>query len=91
MTLEQEFNRRQDPTALARAVALRIVRYRTDLGLTQVQLASRTGMTQPAIARLESGRHKPTIKTLEQVTTGTTLKFTVRVAAGASYLEEPER
>lgn len=35
--------------------------------MTQVQLAERTGTTQPAIARLEGGRGRPTLQRLSDI------------------------
>lgn len=35
-------------------------RLRISLGLTQAELADIMGMTQPAVARIESGERKPT-------------------------------
>ncbi len=40
---------------------------RLTLGLSQVELASRAGMTQPALSRLESGGVIPTIPLLERI------------------------
>jgi transcriptional regulator with XRE-family HTH domain len=40
---------------------------RKHAGLSQVELAERTGMTQPAIARLERGLVSPTVMTLDRV------------------------
>ncbi len=40
---------------------------RLDAGLTQQQLADRTGSTQPAIARLEAGTCLPTLPRLEKI------------------------
>ncbi len=51
-------------TALARAVALRVLAYRTEHRLSQRALAVQIGMKQPQIARLETGEHNPTIDTL---------------------------
>ena len=48
---------------LARA----IIRLRMDQGLTQGQLAAKTGTTASAIARLEAGRHKPNVETLRKI------------------------
>lgn len=49
--------------ALARMVIARRIRY----GLTQGQLAARMGTSVPAISRLESGQHLPSLATLERV------------------------
>lgn len=49
--------REWERTALARAVAARVIAYRAEHGLSQTALAGRLGMTQPALARLESGEH----------------------------------
>ena len=65
--LEPEFG-------LARA----LIEARAKAGLTQDQLARRMKTTQSVIARLESGRTKPSTQTLERVAdaTGTRLKIT---------------
>jgi DNA-binding XRE family transcriptional regulator len=36
-------------------------------GLTQAELAERAGVPQPNIARLESGKHQPTLELLRRV------------------------
>ena len=40
---------------------------RTDLGLTQAELAERAGMTQPQLSRLESGGATPTVPLLARL------------------------
>lgn len=40
---------------------------RSQIGLSQAELAARVGTSQPAIARLESGDTNPTIATLQRV------------------------
>lgn len=59
--------------ALARAV----IAARVTAGLTQEQLAQRMDTTQSVIARLESGRTRPSTQTLERLATatGTRLKI----------------
>jgi ribosome-binding protein aMBF1 (putative translation factor) len=59
--------------ALARAV----IEARVHAGLTQEQLAQKMDTTQSVIARLESGRTKPSTQTLERLAsaTGTRLKI----------------
>ncbi|HUE21332.1 MAG TPA: helix-turn-helix transcriptional regulator [Bryobacteraceae bacterium] len=48
---------------------------RNRAGLTQEQLAQKMGTTQPVVARLESGRSRPSMGTLERLadTTGSRL------------------
>ena len=60
--------------ALARAV----IDARLTAGLTQEQLAQRMDTTQSVIARLESGRTRPSTQTLERLAdaTGTRLRIT---------------
>jgi transcriptional regulator with XRE-family HTH domain len=44
----------------------RLLRYaRNAMGLSQRELADRAGVPQPAVARIESGRTRPRIDTLE--------------------------
>jgi len=79
---DPEFRQEWDRGAFAREVAIRVVRYRTDRGLTQAQLAKAVGMTQPVIARLESGDQAPSLATLARITAGTGISFHLDVADG---------
>jgi transcriptional regulator with XRE-family HTH domain len=56
---DPEYRREWKRTALARAVAVKVISYRAEHGLSQTALAERLKMTQPAVARLESGQHNP--------------------------------
>ncbi len=60
---------------LARADAF--IRVLAEAALTQAQLAGRIGTTQAVIARLKSGRVKPSTRTLERFAeaTGTRLRI----------------
>ena len=64
---------------LARAV----IDARVTAGLTQEQLAKRMETTQSVIARLESGRTRPSTQTLERLAaaTGTRLRISFEHAA----------
>jgi len=44
---------------------------RNRAGLTQQELARRMGTTQPVVARLESGRVRPSMRTLERLAKAT--------------------
>jgi ribosome-binding protein aMBF1 (putative translation factor) len=67
---------------LARAV----ISARVKAGLTQEQLAQRMETTQSVIARLESGRNRPSTQTLERLAaaTGTRLKISFEPATSRS-------
>lgn len=65
---------RLDPfEAIARQVILR----RGELGLTQKELAERVGTSHSAISRLESGRRRASIATLERVSEALGLRLVV--------------
>jgi transcriptional regulator with XRE-family HTH domain len=60
---KQEYER----TKFANDVALKVLAYRTEHGMSQTKLARKLGMRQPNIARLESGEHEPTLSTLRRL------------------------
>ena len=68
-----------DRTALARAVAVKLTQYRAEHQLSQTSLARKLGMKQPAIARLESGEHNPSIDTLWKLAAGLGIEFHIDV------------
>jgi transcriptional regulator with XRE-family HTH domain len=81
---DPEFRAVWERTALARAVALAIVRYRGDHGLSQRDLAQRLEMKQPQVARLELGEVNPSIETLMRLASRLGIEFTIDVRpAGA--------
>lgn len=59
------------------ALAREIIRARADAGLSQQELARKMATTQSAVARLESGRHLPSMTTLKKLAeaTGTHLSI----------------
>ena len=73
-----EYDALEDEFALATA----LIEARTRAELTQAEVAARMGTTQAVIARLESGRTKPSTRTLERFAraTGTRLRI---------HLEQP--
>ena len=71
--------REHERTRLANDVAIRVIRYRVDHGLSQAALARQLGMRQPHIARLEAGDHEPSLTMLARLSTGLGLDFSVEV------------
>jgi transcriptional regulator with XRE-family HTH domain len=52
-------------------LASAMIHARNGAGLTQQELARRMGTTQPVVARLESGRARPSLRTLERLARAT--------------------
>jgi ribosome-binding protein aMBF1 (putative translation factor) len=63
------------------ALASVLIDTRLKAGLTQEQLAERMHTTQAVIARLESGRVKPSTRTLERFATATGTKLRIHFEA----------
>jgi DNA-binding XRE family transcriptional regulator len=74
---DPEFRAEWERLAPARAIANSLISYRADHGLTQTALGRLLGMSQPAIARLETGDHLPTLETLLKLTGRLGLEFHV--------------
>ncbi len=81
---DPEFRAEWERTAVARAVALAIVRYRAEHDLSQRELAERLGMKQPQVARLELGEVNPSIDTLLRVASKLGIEFTIDVRPAGS-------
>ena len=63
-----------------------LIEARTSAGLTQAQLAERMQTTQSVVARLESGRARPSTRTLEKIAqcTGTRLRISFEPSGASS-------
>ncbi len=77
---EPAFRAEWERTALARAVALRVLGYRLDHDQTHAELARQLGMRQSAIARLELGEHNPSVETLSRLSSVLGMEFLLHVA-----------
>ena len=73
---EGEYQRAYEALAPEFELARAVIQARAQASLTQEQLARRMDTSQSVIARLESGRVRPSTRTLERVAaaTGTLLK-----------------
>jgi ribosome-binding protein aMBF1 (putative translation factor) len=83
---DADFREQWDRAAFARDVANRVVRYRTEHGMTQRQLAAIVGLVQPQIARLERADHQPSFETLAKLSRAIGLEFRFEVAGGGVAL-----
>ncbi len=77
---DPEFRRDWERTALARAVATEIIRYRSAHKLSQRALAKMLGVKQPFVARLESGETNPELVTLMNISRATGIEFVISIA-----------
>lgn len=77
---DEEFRAEWQRLALAREVAAQLIGYRADHGLSQRALAELLGVTQPRVAKLESGEHNPSIDTLIAITHATGIEFVLDIA-----------
>lgn len=59
------------------AIARQVILRRGELELTQKELAERVGTSHSAISRLESGRHRVSIATLERISEALGLRLVV--------------
>lgn len=64
------------------AIARELIAARTRAGLSQAQVAERMGTSQSTIARLESGRALPSLRTLDRYARATGSRTVVRLEAG---------
>jgi len=76
---DPRFRAEWERTAVARAVAVRLVEYRAEHALSQTALARQLGMKQPAIARLEAGEHIPSFDTLARLSSALGIEFHIAV------------
>lgn len=76
---DPEFRAEWERTALARAVSVTLVGWRSERDLTQRELADLLGMKQPQVARLERGDVNPGMDTLMRLAAGLGIEFTIDV------------
>jgi transcriptional regulator with XRE-family HTH domain len=79
MASDPDYRREYLRTSFANQVAIEVIRWRTEHGLTQTKLAEMLGMRQPNIARLEAGEHTPSLETLSRLSSGLDIKFSIGI------------
>jgi ribosome-binding protein aMBF1 (putative translation factor) len=85
---DPDIRREHDRVALAHAVAMRVIGYRVDHGLSQTALARILGMHQSAIARLEAGDHEPSLATLSRLAGKLGVEFHIDITPDAFRLRD---
>src|SRR5450759_1251134 len=93
---DPDYRREWERTALARAIAVKVIAYRAEHGLSQTALAGRLKMTQPAVARLESGEHNPTFPTLLRLSDAMGIELAIDISPTGHelsliHISEPTR
>ncbi|SRR5258706_2321677 len=86
---DPEYRREYERTRLANDVAIKVIGYRVDHGLSQAALGRLLGMRQPHVARLESGDHEPSVATLARLADALGLDFSVDIKRGRVKLRSP--
>ena len=86
-----DFRRKYERTRLASDVAIKVIGYRIDHGLTQAELGRLLDMRQPHVARLEAGDHEPSVATLARLADALGLDFSLDIRRGRVRLRNPAR
>jgi ribosome-binding protein aMBF1 (putative translation factor) len=68
---EPKYRKAYDALEEEFALASAVMDVRNRAGLTQKELARKMGTTQPVVARLEGGRSRPSMRTLERLAEAT--------------------
>ena len=63
-------------------IARFVITRRTELGLTQEQLADRMGTSHSAVSRIESGQHRASVATLERLGQALEVRFVMGFETG---------
>jgi DNA-binding XRE family transcriptional regulator len=76
---DPDFRKEWEETAFARYVAVQLIGYRADNGLSQRALGDQCGFKQPFIATLESGERNPKIETLFAISRATGIEWALDI------------
>lgn len=76
------YRKEQERLAQFEQLARLVINHRAAVGISQKELAHRVGTSYSAISRLESGRHKTSVDTLQRVAEALGLKFVAGFESG---------
>jgi len=77
---EPKYKKAYDALEEEFVLASAVMEVRKRAGLTQEELARRMGTTQPVVARLESGRTRPSMRTLQRLAEATGSRLLISFA-----------
>jgi transcriptional regulator with XRE-family HTH domain len=60
-----------------------VIKHRAALGISQQELAQRIGTSHSALSRLESGRHKTSVATLQRVAEALGVRLVIGFESGS--------
>jgi transcriptional regulator with XRE-family HTH domain len=72
---DADFREEWERLAPARKLAIELVRYRSERGLSQAALAKALSVSQPRVAKLEAGEHNPDFDTVARISSATGIEF----------------
>jgi ribosome-binding protein aMBF1 (putative translation factor) len=72
----------QDRLAPFEELARLVIKHRAALGISQEELARRVGTSHSAISRIESGRHKTSVETLQRLANALGVRLVVGFESG---------
>ncbi len=75
LNADPDFRAEWERLAPARKLAVELIRYRAEHELSQTALANQLGVSQPRVAKLESGEHNPDFDTIAHVVKVTGIEF----------------
>ena len=85
---DPDYRAEHERTRLATAVAIRVLRYRTEHELTQTAFGRLVGMPQSHVARLEAGEHEPSLATLVKLSAALDVDFTLEISSSGVRLRD---
>jgi ribosome-binding protein aMBF1 (putative translation factor) len=84
-----EYRAEQERLAQFEELARLVIKHRAALGISQEELARRVGTSHSAISRIESGRHKTSVETLQRLAHAMGLRLVLGFESGPP--ERPTR
>jgi ribosome-binding protein aMBF1 (putative translation factor) len=79
---DPEYRAEYERTLLANQVAIVVIHYRAEHGLSQTDLARQLEWPQSSVSRLEASDHVPTLGTLARLATGLGVDLSVSIVPG---------